>query len=60
MNYGRSSYDPEVQMFKEPAHEPNMTRLRFMRWLAEHGQLEHAVAGQPSGELVLELEEVGV
>lgn len=49
MKIGDSSYDPEVQMFVERPREPDLARLCFLRWLAEHGQLEHAVAGAPVG-----------
>jgi hypothetical protein len=38
-------------MFVEDACEPDMSRLRFLRWLAEHRQLEHQVAGPSSGAL---------
>ncbi len=30
----------------------NLARLRFQRWLIEHGRLEHPPAGPPAGELV--------
>ncbi len=30
----------------------NPTRLGFLRWLADHGRLEHPVVGPPSGEAV--------
>lgn len=43
-------YDGDLQMFCEPVHEVDLTRLRFLRWLAEQGKLEHAVAGPPAGE----------
>jgi hypothetical protein len=42
-------YDTELQMFREPAHDPELVVLRFWRWLAELGHLEHAVAGPPIG-----------
>ena len=43
-------YDGELQMFCEPVREPDLARLRFLRWLVEHGELEHAVFGRPAGE----------
>ena len=49
-------YDSELQMFCEPMHELDLARLRFLRWLGEQGQLEHEIAGPPSGELVEALE----
>ncbi len=42
-------YDAELQMFCPQISEPDLKRLRFLRWLAEQGKLEHAVAGPPSG-----------
>jgi hypothetical protein len=44
-------YDTSLQMFVEEGRAPDMQRLRFLRWLAERGWLEHAVVGAPSGEL---------
>jgi hypothetical protein len=38
-------FDPELQMYAEQPHEPDPDHLRFLRWLAEHGRLEHEVAG---------------
>jgi len=43
-------YDPELHMFREATREPDIAMLRFLRWLAEDGQLEHAAAGYPTGE----------
>ena len=43
-------YDGNLQMFCEPVHEPDMAMLRFMRWLAEQGRLEHEIAGAAAGE----------
>ncbi len=42
-------YDAELQMFCDATREPAIVMLRFLRWLAERGQLEHAVFGQPAG-----------
>jgi hypothetical protein len=42
-------YDGALQMFVESPRETDARTLRFLRWLAERGRLEHAVAGpQPS------------
>lgn len=45
-------YDPSLQMFLEKAREPDLAHLRFLRWLAEQGLLEHPVYGPPAGQLV--------
>lgn len=47
--YGR--YDRQLAMYVEPGHEFNLPRLRFLRWLAERGRLEHPVAGPSTGPL---------
>jgi hypothetical protein len=39
------TYDSNLQMFCERPVEIDQSKLRFLRWLAEHGQLEHEVAG---------------
>jgi len=39
-------------MFIYQPKEVDMRRLVFMRWLAEHGKLEHDAAGPSSGPLV--------
>lgn len=44
-------YDSSLQMFVQMPREINMTRLQFMRWLAESGRLEHHIAGPSSGPL---------
>jgi len=44
-----SEYDGEVQMFVERRRELDPAHLRFLRWLAERGSLEHAPAGRSSG-----------
>ena len=46
-----TSYDRDLQMFREPSREPDLGVLRFLRWLAERGELEHEVSGASSGEL---------
>lgn len=43
-------YDSDLKMFVEPSCEPDLAHLRFMRWLAERGLLEHRPAGAPSGD----------
>jgi hypothetical protein len=50
----QSSYDPTLQMFVEDGREPDLRHLRFLRWLAERGQLEHEIAGPPSGDQLAE------
>lgn len=44
-------YDGELQMFIEPPRDPDLRRLRFMRWLVENNRLEHPVIGPASGEI---------
>jgi hypothetical protein len=44
------TYDGNLQMFRQTLAEPDMARLRFMRWLAETGRLEHQAYGAPAGE----------
>jgi hypothetical protein len=46
-----TSYDGDLQMFREPSCEPDLGVLRFLRWLAERGELEHELSGVSSGEL---------
>lgn len=46
-------YDPELQMFREEAREPSLDELRFLRWLAEQGKLEHEPVGPASGDFSL-------
>jgi hypothetical protein len=53
MNIGTSRYDSEMQMFTDAPREPNLNRLRFMRWLAEQGRLEHRAEGEPLGPYAL-------
>ena len=49
-----SQYDAELQMFTEQPHEVNLDQLRFLRWLAEHGRLEHQIEGASFGPFALE------
>jgi len=44
-----SNYDGEVQMFVEKQREVDLAHLRFLRWLAERGNLEHAPVGRSNG-----------
>ena len=46
----RSRYDPDLHMFAEQSQPPDLPRLRFLRWLAEHGKLEHQAAGLSTGD----------
>jgi hypothetical protein len=46
-------YDADLEMFVEPSCEPDMAHLRFMRWLAERGHLEHRTAGASSGDFTV-------
>jgi hypothetical protein len=50
MRSADGGYDSELQMFCEIPREASMTQLRFLRWLAERGHLEHEAFGPPSGE----------
>ena len=42
-------YDGEVQMFVEKRREIDLAHLRFLRWLAERGNLEHVPVGWSYG-----------
>jgi hypothetical protein len=56
----RQPYDAELQMLVEPKIEWNdeiIARLRFMRWIAESGRGEHAVAGPCNDNVIDYLEE---
>jgi hypothetical protein len=46
------SYDSTLQMFVQAPQAIDMSRLAFMRWLAENGRLEHRIAGPSTGALV--------
>ena len=43
------SYDGDLEMFRETPPPIDVARLRFLRWLAEQGRLEHVPVGPPSG-----------
>lgn len=45
----RNDYDGEVQMFVQRPREIDLAHLRFLRWLAVRGYLEHAPAGRSYG-----------
>jgi hypothetical protein len=49
-----ASYDGSLQMFVNAPKDIDLRRLVFMRWLAEHGKLEHETAGPSSGPFVAE------
>jgi hypothetical protein len=53
-------YDSALQMFVQTPRTVDMSRLIFMRWLAEHGRLEHHIAGPSSGPLVAQQESLKV
>jgi hypothetical protein len=50
---GMTDYDRDVRMFRETPKPIDVARLRFLRWLAEQGRLEHLPAGPSCGELVV-------
>jgi hypothetical protein len=43
-------YDSALQMFVNEPREPDMARLRFLRWLAECGRLESSAISKSTGE----------
>jgi hypothetical protein len=47
------SYDGDLGMFRETPKPVDTARLGFMRWLVEHGRLEHLPASPPSGEYAM-------
>jgi hypothetical protein len=49
MDVGARRFDPDLQMFIEQPREIDLGRLRFLRWLAEHGRLEHEPVGAAAG-----------
>ena len=49
-NTGGRVFDRQLQMFVEPPREADPAHLRFLRWLGEHGRLEHETAGPAVGE----------
>jgi hypothetical protein len=49
-----NDYDGEVQMFVQRPREIDLAHLRFLRWLAVRGSLEHEPAGRPYGVYALD------
>ena len=49
------SFDGELKMFRDSDRPINLECLRFLRWLAEQGRLEHAIAGPSSGPFAAEV-----
>ena len=49
MSNDLENYDGDLEMFREPPKHVDVARLRFLRWLADRGRLEHPPAGAPSG-----------
>ena len=45
-----TGYDGDLRMFRETPRPVEVAHLRFLRWLADQGRLEHPPAGRPSGE----------
>ena len=45
-----AGYDGDLQMFRDQPHSADLKTLRFWRWLAERGCLEHDTAGPSSGD----------
>lgn len=45
-------YDADLEMYVELERDLDLRRLRFLRWLVEHGRLEHEVAGPAAGPLI--------
>ena len=41
--------DAQASVIERP-READLAKLRFLRWLAEQGRLEHEVFGPPRGE----------
>jgi hypothetical protein len=54
MDERSSRYDSDLEMFVEPSRDPDVDRLRFLRWLAERGLLEHRPAGAPAGDFAVQ------
>jgi hypothetical protein len=48
-----SNYDGEVQMFVQRPREIDLAHLRFLRWLAVRGCLEHEPVGRSYGVYAL-------
>jgi hypothetical protein len=46
---GKHPYDASLQTFVHQPRGINVRRLRFLRWLAERGLLEHRPVGPSDG-----------
>jgi hypothetical protein len=46
---GKHTYDASLQMFVQQPRGINVGWLRFLRWLAERGLLEHRLVGPRDG-----------
>ncbi len=49
MDLGDSRYDADLQMFADEPRDPGLAHLEFLRWLTEHGRLEHEPVGARIG-----------
>jgi hypothetical protein len=49
-----SDYDGDVQMFVQRSREVDLAHLRFLRWLAVRGCLEHDPLGRSCGVYALD------
>jgi hypothetical protein len=49
MHSVKNRYDRELQMYVDEVHDLDISRLRFIRWLVEHGRMDHGVMGIPVG-----------
>lgn len=49
-----SNYDSDVQMFVQRPREIDVAHLRFLRWLAVRGSLEHEPLGRSYGVYALD------
>jgi hypothetical protein len=45
-----ADYDSDLRMYRAAPRPLDVAHLRFLRWLADRGRLEHAPAGPPSGD----------
>jgi hypothetical protein len=46
-----SSFDSDLQMFREAPKLVDVAHLEFLRWLIEHGRLDHPSALSSSDDL---------
>jgi hypothetical protein len=44
-----TSFDSDLQMFRQTAKPVNVEHLQFLRWLIEHGRLDHPSTQPPDG-----------